>query len=363
MPRVLVLCIDRDDDLGVKAHVASPVVGRAANVDAATRLALADPEDSDANAIFAAVHAYDALVADGESAEVVTLTGHARVGAKSDLAVAAQLDVLVARLAPERCIFITDGAEDEYLLPLVSQRVKVDAVRRVIVKQHADLESTYYVIKKALEDDKLQRTVLLPIGLALLVYGASILLGLADKGLGAIAAAVGAFFLGKVLRLGESAKRIVRDARAGLATGRLSLFTSMLALLLLVAGVALAAREAYGRRGEPLALLAVDAALAGLWWIVAAGLVGAAGNVLDAYVRSGEILWAYWTFPFSLVATGLILTGALHVFRNVLLSLAVPFTLADALDFLGGFIFAVTGAVTNAYVRERAAHPRESVTR
>jgi hypothetical protein len=46
----LVVCVDRDDDLGRKAKVEGPVVGRANVLEAAVRLATADPEDADTNA-------------------------------------------------------------------------------------------------------------------------------------------------------------------------------------------------------------------------------------------------------------------------------------------------------------------------
>ena len=55
----LVVCVDRDDDLGRKAGVNGPVIGRANVVDAAMRLGTADPEDADTNAMFAAVRLYD----------------------------------------------------------------------------------------------------------------------------------------------------------------------------------------------------------------------------------------------------------------------------------------------------------------
>ena len=52
---VLVVCVDRDDDFGRKARVQGPIVGRKANLNAAVKLALADPEDLDSNCTFAAV--------------------------------------------------------------------------------------------------------------------------------------------------------------------------------------------------------------------------------------------------------------------------------------------------------------------
>ena len=59
--RILVLCVDRDDDLGMKAGIKTPILGRKDNVDAATSLALRDPEEADANAMFEAVRIYDNL--------------------------------------------------------------------------------------------------------------------------------------------------------------------------------------------------------------------------------------------------------------------------------------------------------------
>ena len=64
---VLVLCIDRDNDLGRKGGVESPVVGRQANIDAALKLGMADPEDSDVNTIFGGIKLLDELIASGKS--------------------------------------------------------------------------------------------------------------------------------------------------------------------------------------------------------------------------------------------------------------------------------------------------------
>ena len=45
--KLLVICIDRDNDVGEKAGIVTPVVGRDACIEAAQRLALEDPEDAD----------------------------------------------------------------------------------------------------------------------------------------------------------------------------------------------------------------------------------------------------------------------------------------------------------------------------
>ena len=44
--KLLVICVDRDDDVGKKAGITTPVVGRDECINAAQRLALEDPEDA-----------------------------------------------------------------------------------------------------------------------------------------------------------------------------------------------------------------------------------------------------------------------------------------------------------------------------
>jgi putative membrane protein len=73
--KLLVICIDRDNDVGDKAGITTPVVGRDACIEAAQRLALEDPEDADSNSIFAAIKTYEDLISKGYQVEVVTVAG------------------------------------------------------------------------------------------------------------------------------------------------------------------------------------------------------------------------------------------------------------------------------------------------
>ena len=56
--KTIVIALDRDDDMGRKTGIKSPIIGRENNIEAAVKLGLADPEDSDTNAIFEAVRSY-----------------------------------------------------------------------------------------------------------------------------------------------------------------------------------------------------------------------------------------------------------------------------------------------------------------
>src|SRR5256884_241343 len=66
--KTLVLCVDRDNDIGAKTGLQAPLIGRDQNLAAATKLGLADPEDSDVNALLSAVSIYDGLQKDNTDA-------------------------------------------------------------------------------------------------------------------------------------------------------------------------------------------------------------------------------------------------------------------------------------------------------
>ena len=59
--RLLILAVDIDNDLYRKTKIGGPLIGRVQNLNGATQLALADPEDTDANTMFQAVKIYDEL--------------------------------------------------------------------------------------------------------------------------------------------------------------------------------------------------------------------------------------------------------------------------------------------------------------
>ncbi|NJE05851.1 DUF373 family protein [Thermococcus sp. M36] len=181
--KVLILAIDRDDDFGQKAGVEGPVVGRDACIDAALKLSLADPEDSDANVVYAAVKLYDELRESGEfeDVEVALITGHSKVGVKSDMELARQLELVLERFPADGVITVTDGAEDEQIFPIITSKVPIISSHRVVVKQSEGIETTYYIIyrylREILSDPEVAKAVLGIPGMILLLYGIARLIG------------------------------------------------------------------------------------------------------------------------------------------------------------------------------------------
>ena len=173
----LVLAIDRDNDLGRKTGIRSPVIGREANLAAAQELGLADPEESDTNTMLAAVRVYDQLLKDDVEVEVVTICGDVRVGTRSDMKIANTLDQVIAQTHATRAVIVSDGAEDRELEPIIRSRLLIDSTRQVVVQQSRPIEDTLYTIIHKMEDPKIQRKFILPLALAASVWGLLALMG------------------------------------------------------------------------------------------------------------------------------------------------------------------------------------------
>ncbi len=157
--RLLVLSVDVDADLLVKAGIKGPIIGRKANLDSAGRFALSDPTDSDANTMFQAVKIYDDLKREGFEVEVATLTGSPKLGFQADREIASQLESVLYSFPAQSCVFVTDGASDEQILPIIQSRIKIDSVKQVIIKQTKELEKTYFVILEKLKEPHFARIV------------------------------------------------------------------------------------------------------------------------------------------------------------------------------------------------------------
>ena len=222
------LTVDRDNDLGVKAGIRGPVVGRKSTLTAALRLGIADPEESDTNAILGALHHHDRLVENAsanDEVEIAILTGDVRVGPRSDRAIASQLDEVIQDFQPDSAMLVTDGADDEASLPIITSRIRIDTVEKVIVRQSKGIEGTYYYIIKAVEDPRFRAKLLVPLSIFLMIIGLGLILPYGTALIGALPLFIGIWLLGKGLGWEQQMERLMIDMRES-ATG--GLFSSLL---------------------------------------------------------------------------------------------------------------------------------------
>lgn len=233
---VLVLCVDRDNDLGEKTGIEGPVMGRVENLEAAKALLVSDPGESDANCMFGAVKECEDLIKRGVSADVVTLTGDTSVGTISDEEIFRQLEIVLKEYKPEKIVFVSDGAEDEFIMPVVQSKVPIMSVKRIVVRQSVRLESDYYVIttftKEILSDAKTR--------LVLLGIPAIILITFAIYGNIAWRFAIGltgVYLMVKGLQLEGLLEAFAKDVRASIVGGRLSLFLFIISAIFTAVGL------------------------------------------------------------------------------------------------------------------------------
>ncbi len=228
--KLLILCIDRDDDLGAKTGIKGPVIGREKVLDAAVKHGLADAEDTDFNTVFRAVKLFDEM-GKKYDLEVALLTGSRNVGIESDEEIKKQLDKVLSKSAAEYAVLVTDGAQDEHVMPIIQSRLKILSVSRVVVKQSEQLESAYYQIKdfldNTLDDPRHARLFFGLPALLLILYAA---FGFSAQGLRAIAFFLAAYLFLKAFKLEEPIINAVSEMKVAMSDHRLAFFSYIVGL-------------------------------------------------------------------------------------------------------------------------------------
>ena len=122
-------------------------------------------------------------------------------------------------------MLITDGADDEAALPIITSRIRVDTIEKVIVRQSKGIEGTYYYIIKAVEDPRFRARLLVPLAIFLMILGLGLILPNGIALIGSLPLLIGTWLLGKGLGLEAQMERVAMEMRDS-ATG--GLFSSLL---------------------------------------------------------------------------------------------------------------------------------------
>jgi len=363
--KVLVLCVDRDNDLGIKTDFEGPVIGREENVKAAIALGLADPEDADTNTILAAISTYDDLKRKGIDAEVATILGDVDVGYNSDIILTKQLEEAIAATAATNAVLVSNGAEDEFIFPIISSRIKVDSVRSVTVKQERSLESFYYHIIKILKDAKMRKKLFAPIAIALLVYGTISILPfftllmsgdtqeainyLSSKAAGTFSFILGLFLLQSAYQIGDFFKHGPRKIRRSLSEGDLTLPFFIFSVFLFLFGIL---------RGYDASSIGLDPEYEGMfnrillflsgsiYWFAGSILIFESKHVANSLIGREQIPVTFWTIATSIVAVTFLMLGGVHYmmfaadlpYEGSLSLILFEILLGLAIAVVGGFV-------------------------
>ncbi|WP_121741668.1 DUF373 family protein [Natronorubrum halophilum] len=350
---LLVLCVDLDDDLGRKTGFSTPVIGRDPVEESAVALATADPEDSDVNVIFQGLHIYDDLDERDESVEVAVVTGNDEGDVNANREVGDEVDTVLASLSTAEdvtVLVVTDGAQDESVIPIIRSRVPIDGVRRVVVRQAQNLESMYYTIKQVLNDPETRGTVLIPLGILLLIYPLALIGSLLEMPgfvLGTTSALLGLYLISRGLGLGDRLDEAVERARRSLYAGRTTLLAYVVAAALFVLGgvsgmnaLEEAQRTTTGELGAPVMVAAL--VYGSIQWLAAAGITTSLGQITDEYI-AGTLEWRYLNAPFYVLSIAIVLYAVSAFFLDEveINYLAAALTAGTLLGIVSTLTFAV----------------------
>jgi putative membrane protein len=360
--RTVIFAIDRDNDFGEKLGLKGPIIGRRANLKAAVAMGLEDPEESDTNGLFAAIKLHDELRADGENVEVVLLLGDRRVGFRSDRALAQSLEAFLKDNNPEDAIVVTDGTVDEQILPIIQSRIHVSHVQRVLVKQSQTAESTYYVVKRIFEEEKIMQKFFVPISLIMIVYALFAFTNYRSYAGYAILLAIGIYLLLFFVNASELMSEWYRRTKVSIVTSQISFFSSLVAFVLIILGAAFALNQTVTEDPWSFTWEGILVFIAWfIWFAVAAAMIRSLGQFLDAFIGRNRIQWSIVSQTLALLALGLIVWGSVFVIGNFLVehwAFKENYQLGLG-SIIAGIIMALMGAVAFRSIRDRVTRRKE----
>ena len=235
--KLLVICVDRDDDVGRKAGIATPVVGRDSCINAAQRLALEDPEDADSNSIFYAVKTYEDLVSKGYNVEVAVVTGVEKRGVQADEKIVSEIRSILEKFSANGAVIVSDGEDDEMVIPVIQNVVPVVSVQRVVMQVSRTIEHSYAVFGKFLKMvvyDKTYSKFFLGVpGILLLIGGIGTVVGYTAEIFAVLVSILGGAFLIRAFDIDKSWSNWTKAT----PTGFIRIFALVTGIILILASV------------------------------------------------------------------------------------------------------------------------------
>ncbi|MCK4319387.1 DUF373 family protein [Candidatus Micrarchaeota archaeon] len=302
---LLILCIDRDNDLYEKAKIHGPLIGREKNLEAAVKLSLIDPEDTDGNSIFYAIKLFDKYKKEKTPVEIVTLTGHKKMGITADMEISKQLTRILKEIPAESCIFVSDGASDEVILPVIRSRINIEAVKVVVVKQAKELEKTYFVILEKLKDPYYAKILLGLPAILILLFSLSMEFGWGWNPVGIL---VGLLLMIKGFGIDEYVGNIIKEFRFSIEKVSWVAYLCALALLVLDIWVGQQAyfnAHALGLDGVNVFAYILKSVFSLLTWILILVILG---KVMDALIEKKKFLITrYATYMIAVFIASLVM--------------------------------------------------------
>jgi putative membrane protein len=355
--RVLVACVDRDNDLGKNGGVETPVFGRDQCINAGTRLAIEDPEDADANAIFGAIKIYEELVTKGYETEVAIIAGAYNRGIEADEKISSELIAVLSKFKAEGVVIVSDGEDDETVIPLIQAMVPVISIQRIIMRHSRSVEYSYAVfgkyVKMLIYDPRYSKFFLGVPGALLIASGFATIFGFTREALAIVLSILGVAF---VIRAFDIDKAIGSLNRTTPSTF-IRIFSTFAGIMIILVGISngiSSIPDGAIAKGASISEIVTNRVIVGdfvhgsltLIWI---GLATIFGGILLSNWFKGSI--TILSDILRLVVLGLIFIPAIQ-FTSVLTEKTNPFNLISSL-FIGLAVTLVAATFLFQYFRNK----------
>ncbi len=345
--RTLILCVDRDDDIGTKTGMTTPIIGRSENLSAASQLATVDPEESDANAIFGAVKLLDSLAGSDSREEyvVATVAGTQAGGIGADRKLREELVSILDKFPAENAVLVTDGFSDQEVIPIVQSIIPILSIRRIVVKHSESIEESWAVFYRYLRmianTPSYARWILGVPGIVLVISAFLVIANLAQQAGEVFLLLAGVLLVIKGFNLDKRAGELVFPSPPNLVR----LFTAATASIVIGLSVYQTYTGLYEELGDPSKWLAVLPFTIGkaieysVSLIAIAAIIALAGTTVYLYFTRDLRIW--WS-SVGVVATLWLREVALTASEILIIPTSAPIQLIEKLLFVTGLGIAST---------------------
>ncbi|MDP8012265.1 MAG: DUF373 family protein, partial [Thermoplasmata archaeon] len=235
--------------------------------------------------------------------------------------------------------------------------VPVIHVKRIIVKQSRGLESTYYILVKALKDKETVRKILLPISLILLAFSFSVFgliiidhyyprLNFLDPGtfgISVVFLTLGFYFLFKSFKVGTRIKESYLRFRKAFAEAKISITSDALAILIAIFGI-LSAYDSTTYLSpiyEKVALFFQNL----IFWVILGIVVRESGVFFDLWFHKKTYSKGFWTGILLVIGLGIIFYGAIMYIRILLGFIQGIYTESSIIIILLGIFLSIFASI------------------
>jgi putative membrane protein len=217
--KIIIICIDRDDDIGIKGGLETPIIGKELCIEAGTSLAIKDPEDSDCNAIFGAIKSYEEFRTKGHDVEVTLVAGRFNRGIEGDAKIAQEIDTVLDKYNADGAVVVSDGEDDETVIPIIQGKIPIISIQRVIVRQSRSVEYSYAILARYIKilfyDPRYSKFFLGLPGALLVTSGLSIIFGFSREAFALGLSMLGLAFIVRAFDIDKSIATLSKPTPSG----------------------------------------------------------------------------------------------------------------------------------------------------